>query len=90
MSAGHFIKPPLQSRTSAFRIKDETMKTQNVSIYHCISCGRIEHVESEAEPPQCCGQMMAKACAETVRAGDDAADHCETASTVIKGSKKPR
>jgi len=70
------------------------MKTQNASIYHCISCGRIEHVESEAEPPECCGQMMTKACAETVRGGDapgdKAGDHSETASTVIKGSKKPR
>ena len=70
------------------------MKTQNASIYHCISCGRIQHVESEAERPQCCGQMMAKACAETVRGGDaageKAGDHSETASTVIKGSKKPR
>lgn len=82
------------TRTFASRIKDETMKTHNASIYHCISCGRIEHVDSEAEPPQCCGQMMAKACAETVRGGDaageKAGDHSETASPVIKGSKKPR
>lgn len=82
------------TRTSASRIKDETMKTHNASIYHCTSCGRIEHVESEAEPPQCCGQTMAKACAETVRGGDAAGektgDRSETTSPVIKGSKKPR
>ena len=70
------------------------MKTQNASINHCISFGRIEHVESEAEPPQCCGQTIAKACAETVRggeaAGEKAGGHSETASPVIKGSKKPR
>ena len=75
-------------------IKDEAMKTQNASIYHCISCGRVEHVEAEGEPLQCCGQMMAKACAETVRgdgaAGEKAGDHSETASTVIKGRKTPR
>ena len=82
------------TRTFGSRIKDETMKTQNANIYHCISCGRIEHVESEVEPPQCCGQMMAKACAETVRDGDAAGEkaggHSETTSPVIKGSKKPR
>lgn len=70
------------------------MKTHNAIIYHCISCGRIEHVESETEPPQCCGQMMVKACAETVRvdvaSGDKARNHSETASPVIKGSQKPR
>ena len=70
------------------------MKTQIASIYYCISCGRIEHVESEAEPPQCCGQMMAKACEETARGDDDAeekaGDHFETSSPLIKGSKKPR
>lgn len=89
---GYLSMPTM--RTSAFIIKDETMKTQNASIYHCISCGRIEHVESEAEQPQCCGQMMAKACEETAREGDAArektVDHSETASPVIKGSKKPR
>ena len=70
------------------------MKTHNASIYHCIACGCIEHVESEVEPPQCCGQMMSKACAETVREGDAAGEkaggHSETASTVINPSKKPR
>lgn len=70
------------------------MKTQNASVYHCISCGRIEHVESEAEQPQCCGQTMAKACEEIIQGGDaageKAGEHSETTSTVIKGAKKPR
>ena len=92
--AGRFIKPPRDVENSRIRINNETLKPQNATIDHCISCGRIEHVESEAEPPPCCGQMMAKACEETVRGGDAAGekvgDHCETASTVIKGSTKPR
>lgn len=70
------------------------MKTHNASIYHCLSCGRVQHAESEAEPPKCCGQTMAKACAETVRegdaAGEEAGGHTETAPPVIKGAKKPR
>ncbi len=70
------------------------MKTHNASIYHCISCGRVVHAELEAEPPQCCGHTMAKACAETILEGDDAGQkaggHSETAPPVIKGSKKPR
>jgi hypothetical protein len=70
------------------------MKTHNANIYHCISCGRIEHVESEVEPPLCCGNKMAKACAETVREGDTAGEkprgHSEAAPPLIKDRKKPR
>jgi len=70
------------------------MKTHNASIYHCTSCGRVVHAELEAEPPQCCGDTMSKACAETVRegdvAGEEAGGRSETAPPVIKGRKKPR
>ena len=50
------------------------MKTHTASIYHCISCGRVVHAELEAEPPQCCGNTMAKACAETIGEGDVAGE----------------
>lgn len=40
------------------------MKTHNVTIYHCLCCGRVVHSEPEAEVPQCCGQEMARAGAE--------------------------
>jgi hypothetical protein len=44
----------------------ETQETHNVNIYHCVTCGRVEHVELEAKPPECCGLSMAKAFTETV------------------------
>jgi hypothetical protein len=70
------------------------MKTHNASIYHCISCGRVLHAELEAEPPQCCGHTMTKACAETIGEIDVAKEkpggHSETTPPVIKGRKKPR
>jgi DNA-directed RNA polymerase subunit RPC12/RpoP len=37
------------------------MKTHSATIYHCISCGRITHVNPEAANPHCCGREMAKA-----------------------------
>ena len=43
------------------------METHNASIYHCVTCGCVVHAEFEAEPPQCCGRMMAKAFTETIR-----------------------
>lgn len=70
------------------------MKTHNASIYHCISCGRVEHAESEAEPPQCCRHSMTKACPETILEGDVAGEttsgHSETTTQVIDDRKKPR
>jgi hypothetical protein len=70
------------------------MKTQTVGIYHCISFGRVEHAVLEAEPPQCCGQTMAKACAETILEGDAAAEksgrESESAPPIVQGRKKPR
>lgn len=70
------------------------MKTHNASIYHCISCGRVMRAELDAEPPQCCGHMMVKACADTIREGEvaleTAGDHFETPPVVIKGREKPR
>ena len=27
------------------------MKTHNASIYHCVKCGHVEHIELGAEPP---------------------------------------
>jgi hypothetical protein len=70
------------------------MKTHNAIVYHCISCGRIEHTELEAEPPLCCGHAMAKACAQTVREGDldqeQAGGPSETTTPVIEQRKKPR
>ncbi len=70
------------------------MKAQTVGIYHCISCGRVEHAEVEAESPQCCGQTMNKACVETVPESDAAreksAGESESAPPMIQGRKKPR
>lgn len=70
------------------------METHNATIYHCVTCGRVQHVELEAKPPQCCGQTMAKAFTETVLEGDVAGQEprgqSETAPPVDKGPKKPR
>ena len=46
------------------------METRNVSIYHCITCGHIMHVELETEPPQCCGHAMARATEDTLHEGE--------------------
>jgi hypothetical protein len=70
------------------------MKTHNAVIYHCLACGSVVHAELEAESPQCCGQTMVKAAAETIREGDDveaaSGTDCETKPAAIKGPKKPR
>ena len=69
------------------------METLNVSIYHCIKCGRVVHAGLEAAPPQCCGQAMAKASEDTIHpgevAGETPAGQPEAAAPVIK-SQKPR
>lgn len=70
------------------------MKTHNAIVYHCVSCGRIEHAELESPPPLCCGHAMAKACAQTVREDDPvpqrAGGQVETTPPVIEPRKKPR
>jgi hypothetical protein len=70
------------------------MKTHNANIYHCLSCGRIEHAGLEADPPQCCGHPMTKACENTVGVGNGDGERmqggAEKASPVIEGRKKPR
>lgn len=50
------------------------MKTRNLDIYHCLSCGTIRHCEPETESPQCCGKPMIRAAAETVVSDECAAD----------------
>jgi hypothetical protein len=70
------------------------METHNATIYHCVTCGRVVHVELEATPPECCGHTMAKAFTETIRegdvAGEDTGGPSETAPPASKGRKKPR
>jgi hypothetical protein len=70
------------------------MKTHNVSIFHCASCGRVVHAELDAEPPQCCGQAMAVACEDSVREGDatevTAKRHSQAEPPKPHGEAKPR
>jgi hypothetical protein len=42
------------------------MKTRNLAIYHCLSCGAVMHCEPEEDVPVCCQKSMVKAGAETV------------------------
>ena len=42
------------------------MKTHNRILYHCLCCGRVVHEEPDAQSPNCCGQPMTNAAAETV------------------------
>ena len=69
------------------------MKTHNVIIYHCLTCGSVVHAEPEAETPQCCGHSMVNAAAQTVIDSDDVepvpASHCDIEGPV-SGRKKPR
>jgi hypothetical protein len=46
------------------------MKTHNLMIFHCLSCGAILHREPEQEVPLCCGKPMIKAAGETVANGE--------------------
>lgn len=70
------------------------MKIHNAIVYHCISCGRVEHSNLEAEPPACCGQTMAKACAQTIRETDNASEPLsarpETPPPATDPPRKPR
>ena len=49
------------------------MKTHNAIIYHCLLCGKVVHREPDLEQPECCGQKMVKAAAETLFGDEDAA-----------------
>lgn len=70
------------------------METHNATIYHCVTCGRVVHVELEAKPPDCCGHTMAKAFTETIHEGDvdgeGTGGPTETAPPVNKGRAKPK
>ncbi len=70
------------------------MKTQSATIYHCVSCGRIVHSESETEAPQCCGQAMAIAVPETTTESavpeEKGVEDVQTPPPVIEGVQKPR
>ncbi len=72
----------------------ETQETHNANIYHCVKCGRVEHVELEATPPQCCGHSMAKAFTETVPPVDFVSEavtgDSDAQMPAIKEGKKPR
>ena len=70
------------------------MKTHNATIYHCVTCGRVEHTALDAVPPQCCGEPMTKSAGETIGNGDAAREmpgaHTEVAPSEIDAAKKPR
>lgn len=68
------------------------MQTHIESIFHCVTCGRVEHRELNVVPPQCCGQAMTEAgrepnpaeeVAEAPPSGDDSAE-------TTTNSNKPR
>jgi hypothetical protein len=42
------------------------MKTYNLVIYHCLTCGSVAHCEPDHDAPECCGHSMTKAAARTV------------------------
>jgi hypothetical protein len=90
---GLFAFLRLHTRSTG-EMKDGSMKTHNASIYHCVTCGRVEHVELKAKPPQCCGHKMAKAATETIREGDVAGKTAsglpQSPPPVIKRGTKPR
>lgn len=46
------------------------MQKHIASTYHCITCGRIEHAEHDAAPPQCCGRTMTESIEETTPASE--------------------
>jgi hypothetical protein len=48
------------------------MKAHNAIIYHCLCCGNVVHREPDLEQPNCCGQKMVNAAAETVPGDEDA------------------
>ena len=70
------------------------MTTRNTNIYHCVSCGRVVHADSDAKPPECCGRAMVMAAAETIRepapSGEASIAQNEIDPPASKGSRKPR
>jgi hypothetical protein len=67
------------------------MKTRNLIIYHCLSCGAVMHCEPDQEMPQCCGRPMVKAAAETIasRVGHTPED-IQPSADAISPQNKPR
>jgi hypothetical protein len=72
------------------------MKTHNVIIYHCLSCGHLVYREPELELPWCCGKKMIQSAAETVfgdeeeAAAEPAGAPCGTAAPALKIWPRPR
>jgi DNA-directed RNA polymerase subunit RPC12/RpoP len=70
------------------------METETVTIYHCITCGRMVRDEIGTSPPECCGHPMTKAVTETVREGEAgngvSLDATEPTVLPIAGTRKPR
>lgn len=42
------------------------MQTHQVKVYHCITCGRLAHADSDAPPPECCRHTMTFAFGEAM------------------------
>lgn len=42
------------------------MRTSNVGLYHCLSCGSVVEQELRRLPPFCCGIEMTKAAERTI------------------------
>jgi hypothetical protein len=68
------------------------MTVYNISIYHCLFCGRIEHREPMAAVPQCCGRTMTKTCEKTVPKAGETDDNAgrAAASDAAEVSEKPK
>ncbi|MGQ0635984.1 MAG: hypothetical protein ACT4QC_15340 [Planctomycetaceae bacterium] len=65
------------------------MKTHNLIIYHCLSCGAVIHCDPEQDAPQCCGRPMIKAAAETVCNGEREAQISAPRRATDAGSGAP-
>lgn len=56
------------------------MRTSNVGLYHCLSCGSVVEQELRCLPPFCCGIEMTKAAERTIRLAESfvppPAAHC--------------
>ncbi|HEY3964172.1 MAG TPA: hypothetical protein VGM05_06420 [Planctomycetaceae bacterium] len=64
------------------------MKTYTAIIYHCVTCGRVEHSELESAAPRCCGSEMTKAAEETIRK-PEADEPGGTEDAAKKTNRKP-
>jgi hypothetical protein len=70
------------------------MKTHNRIIYHCLTCGNVVHADEGVPQPQCCGEAMVRAAAETVTpaavAAESAMDSFDTSLPAKRISTRPR